>query len=400
MGAGSVPGALMATPGRQGSLDTVGRQRPKVGLSALAIGSALALVAGVASIGLTPASPAVRGRLTQRGGAGSFRACELIGSGGIKGEFAASSIRAGLRMAQLADPSMRISLVEATSEASYGPDIAKLIGEDCGIVVTAGQAMAGATQDAAQAHPGRLFAIVDDEDARSMRNVRALSYATNQGAFLAGFLAAAMSRTGKVGTFGGEEIPAVITYMDGWVAGVRYFDKAAHKRVAAVGWTPRKNRPAGSYAGSGYFLGSFSNTVDGQTEATTLMQQGVDVIFPVAGAAGLGAAAAVKLYGHGVAMEWSGSDGCVTLPRDCGLFLTSVTDGIAAAVRSTVLAAAHSRFVGGNYLGDLADNGVGLARYHHFAKAVPKWLQAKVEAIRSLVISGGISIDPDSYRSG
>jgi basic membrane protein A len=390
----------MVARGRQSSLDTVGRYRPKAGLSALAMGSALALVAGVASMGLTPASPAVLQHLTHRAGAGVFRACELTGTGGIRGEFAASSTWAGLGMARLADPAVRISLVEATSESSYGPDIAELIGEDCDIVVTVGEAMARATQDAAQAHPGQLFAIVDGEYARSMRNVRALSYATNQGAFLAGFLAAAMSTTGKVGTFGGEEILAVVKYMDGWVAGVRYFDEITHKRVAAVGWTPRKHRPAGSYGGSGYFLGSFSNTVDGRAEATTLMQQGVDVIFPVAGAAGLGAAAAVKPYGHGVTMEWSGSDGCVVVSRDCGLFLTSVTDGIADAVRSTVLAAAHGRFIGGNYVGDLANNGVGLARYHHFAKVIPMWLQVEVDGLRSLIISGGISVDPDSYPLG
>jgi len=44
------------------------------------------------------------------------------------------------------------------------------------------------------------------------------------------------------------------------------------------------------------------------------MGEGADVIFPVAGSVGLGAAAAVKAAGHGNLMEWVDTDGCVSAP--------------------------------------------------------------------------------------
>ena len=66
---------------------------------------------------------------------------------------------------------------------------------------------------------------------RSSANIKGLTYETNQDAFLGGYLAAAMSKSGKVGTFGGQNIPPVTIYMDGFVAGVRYYDKTNNANV-------------------------------------------------------------------------------------------------------------------------------------------------------------------------
>ena len=56
-------------------------------------------------------------------------------------------------------------------------------------------------------------------------------------------------------------------------------------------------------------------------------------------------------------MEWVDTDGCISAPQYCSLFLTSVTKGIAASVSSAVEQAAKGTFKGGNYTGDLANNG-------------------------------------------
>ena len=58
-----------------------------------------------------------------------------------------------------------------------------------------------------------------------------------------------MSKTGNVGTFGGQNIPPVTIYMDGWVAGVRYYDKLNNGHVTVLGWVPTANAPLGSLAG-------------------------------------------------------------------------------------------------------------------------------------------------------
>jgi basic membrane protein A len=206
-----------------------------------------------------------------------------------------------------------------------------------------------------------------------------------------------MSKTGIVGTFGGQNIPPVTIYMDGWVAGVRYYNKIKHGKVAVLGWTPQPNRPANSLAGQGLFTNDFTNDALGKTDTQTLIGEGADIIFPVAGSVGLGAAAAVKEAGKGYDMEWVDTDGCVSAPQYCSLFITSVTKGITASVSAAVEQAAKGTFKGGNYTGDLADNGVSLSPYHDFSARVPAGVKAELNKIRAGIIAGKISVNPNSY---
>ena len=55
-------------------------------------------------------------------------------------------------------------------------------------------------------------------------------YATDQAAFLAGYAAAAASNTGKVGVFGGVDIPQVTDFMDGFALGVEYYIRSGPGR--------------------------------------------------------------------------------------------------------------------------------------------------------------------------
>ena len=224
-----------------------------------------------------------------------------------------------------------------------------------------------------------------------------LSYETNQDAFQGGYLAAAMSKSGIVGTFGGQNIPPVTIYMDGWVAGVRYYNKLNNAHVKVLGWTPKAKRAAGSLAGNGVFTNDFTNQALGKTDTQTLIAQGADIIFPVAGAVGLGAAAAVKGAGAGHYMEWVDTDGCVSAPQYCSLFITSVTKGITASVSAAVEQAAKGTFKGGNYTGDLANNGVALSPYHDFSSQIPASVKTELNKIKAGIIAGKISVDPNSY---
>ncbi len=113
------------------------------------------------------------------------------------------------------------------------------------------------------------------------------------------------------------------------------------------------------------------------------MSQGADVIFPVAGSVGLGAAAAVKQAGGTNYMEWVDTDGCVSAPQYCSLFITSVTKGIATSVSDAVEAAAKGTFKGGTYIGDLANGGVALSPYHDFASKVPAKVTSELATIKA-----------------
>lgn len=370
------------------------RTKAVAALAAVTLGATSFAAAGVASASTRARARVESARVDH---AKKFLACEVTDTGGINDRSFNASAYAGLKAAAATDPAISYRFLSSTSTSDYQPNISDFISQKCGIIITVGFDMADATQAAAKAHPNQRFAIVDYTYSPALKNVLALHYDTNEDGFLGGYLAAAMSTTGKVGTFGGQDIPTVTIYMDGWVAGVRYYDKVNHKHVVALGWTPAKKRAPGSFAGNGLFTNDFTNQNLGKQDAETLMAQGADVIFPVAGSVGLGAAAAVKQAGAGHYMEWVDTDGCVSAPQYCSLFITSVTKGIVPSVETATLAAARGTFHGGNYIGDLANNGVSLSPFHDFASKVPASVKSALVSLRAGIISGKISTDPNAY---
>ncbi len=372
-----------------------GWRRAAATLSAVVVAASLSIVAGAA-----PSFAATQARAASVNKAKDpFLACEVTDTGGINDRSFNASAYQGLQVAAKAVPGLKYVYLSSSSTSDYTPNINTFLGEKCGIIVTVGFDMASATQTAAQKNPTDKFSIVDFTYTPAIKNVLGLHYDTNQDAFLGGYLAAAMSKTGKVGTFGGQDIPTVTIYMDGWVAGVRYYDKLNHAHVVALGWTPAKSRnfAAGGFQGTGLFTNDFTNQALGKTDAQTLIAEGADVIFPVAGAVGLGAAAAVKQAGSGATMEWVDTDGCISAPQYCSLFLTSVTKGIVSSVATAVEEAAKGTFTGGNYNGTLSNGGVALSPFHDFNSKVPAKVKAELATLKTGIIAGKISLDPNSY---
>jgi basic membrane protein A and related proteins len=385
----------------------------------------LAMTAGVALVAYGSSAGSTTIRATARPAATSasskqFLACEVTDTGGINDRSFNASAYAGLKAAVSVDKSVVPKFLSSTSTSDYTPNIKDFLSEHCGIIVTVGFDMAAATQAAAKANPHQDFAIVDcpggtaagcpgaSSTEKTLPNIDNLAYETNQDAFLGGYLAAAMAKSnsiapgGAVGEFGGMNIPTVTIYMDGWVAGVRYYDKVNHKSVKVYGWYPTsKGRTANNYTGTGVFTNNFTDDGLGKTDTATLIGEGASVIFSVAGGVGLGAVAAIETADAtkpgSVEMEWVDTDGCVSDPSGCKYFITSVEKGIVASVKTAVLAAAHGTFKGGFYVGTLANGGVSLAPYHDFASKVSSSLKAKIASITSGIESGKISVDPCSY---
>ena len=178
--------------------------------------------------------------------------------------------------------------------------------------------MGSATEAAAKANPKQKFAIVDCSyssgclTGANEPNIYQLVYNTVQDAFLGGYLAAGMTKTGKVATYGGMKFGTVTIYEDGFWDGVQYYNKQHHTHVQVLGWSyPSQN---------GTFAGSFTNISAGQTIGNTFIHDGADIIFPVAGGVGLGTAKAIQTAnasGKNIAMYWVDTDGCVSAATYC-----------------------------------------------------------------------------------
>jgi basic membrane protein A len=291
----------------------------------------------------------------------------------------------GMQEAKAAMPSkITIKVLQSTSPSDYAGHISTFLGQKCGIIVTVGFLMAQATQTAAKANPSAKFAIVDYPKF-PQTNIDSLVFNTVQDGFLGGYLAAGMTKTGKVATFGGEKLPTVTIYMDGFYDGVQYYNQQHHKSVKVLGWNEATQ--------AGSFTNSFTNLTAGQTITQQFITEGADIIFPVAGSVGLGAAKAVQSAdagGQNVNMEWVDTDGCVSAPQYCKFFVTSVEKGIQTAVKNAVVSAAQGTFKGGAYIGTLANGGAQLAPYHDFASKIPASLQAEINTVKAAIISGKI----------
>ncbi|HUB72231.1 MAG TPA: BMP family ABC transporter substrate-binding protein [Acidimicrobiales bacterium] len=390
--------------------------------SAASLGAAVTAALAIATWG-SPSSSAtpVRAPLAIKApDASSFLACEVTDTGGINDRSFNASAYAGLKAAVAVDHNIVPKFLSSSSTSDYTPNIDDFLSEHCGIIITVGYDMAQATETAAKANPKEDFAIVDcpggtaagcpgfSTSETTLPNIDNLAYETNQDAFLGGYLAAAVAKSnsiapgGAVGEFGGQNIPTVTIYMDGWVAGVRYYDQVNHKSVKVFGWYPTsKGRTAENYTGNGLFTNNFTDDGLGKTDTQTLIGEGASVIFSVAGGVGLGAVAAIQSADSttpgSVEMEWVDTDGCVSDPSGCKYFITSVEKGIAPSVETAVLAAARNTFKGGFYTGTLGNNGVALAPYHDFAGKIPASVTSRLATIKAGIESGKISVNPCSY---
>jgi len=324
---------------------------------------------------------------------GKFLGCMVTDTGGIDDRSFNASSWQGMQQAAAADSNIKVTYLQSTSQSDYIPNINTFLSQKCGIIVTVGFLMGSATETAAKAHPNQDFAIVDCSYASECltgtkeSNIDQLVFNTVQDGFLGGYLAAGMTKTGKVATFGGEDFGTVTIYMDGFWDGVQYYNSKHGTHVQVLGWNEQTQK--------GSFTGDFTNQTKGQTLTQTFISEGADIIFPVAGNVGLGAAKAVQDADNAagsqkVNMFWVDTDGCISAQQYCKYFVTSVTKGIQSAVKTAVLSAANSTFKGGTYVGTLANGGAVLSPFHDFASEVPASLQAELVQIGKGIADGSI----------
>jgi basic membrane protein A len=288
--------------------------------------------------------------------------------------------------------------LQSTQQSDYAKNIQQMLSEKQDLIVTVGFLLGVDTATAAKANPSQKFAIVDYTypdcypgavegkdcgSSKDLPNVRGLAFQTDQAAFLAGYLAAGMTKTGTVGTFGGIQLPTVTIFMDGFVAGVKYYNQKHSTTVKVLGWDTASQK--------GTFVGNFTSTDDGKNTATSLAQEGADIILPVAGAVGLGSAAycqtSSKCLIIGVDTDWF-----VSSNEYASVELSSVQKKIDVAVLKTISDVVNGKFTGGTVTYTLADGGVALAPYHNFDSQVPDALKAEITQAQADIISGKITV--------
>jgi basic membrane protein A len=324
-------------------------------------------------------------------GGPSLKACMVLDTGGVSDHSFNQSSWAGMTAAKQANPNINISYVPSKSGNDYTPNLTQETNKGCQAIVAVGGLMFDNVKAIAKANPKVHYAEVDAPSTGP--NVYGLQFNTAQGAFLGGYLAAAYSKTGKVATWGGLPIGPVTIYMDGFWEGVQYFNKQEHKNVQVLGWDEH-NQKGGVFVNEGN--NSFNDLNKGKQISQTFIQEGADVIFPVAGGSGLGAASAAQASNGAVSVMWVDTDGCVSVPQDCKYFLTSVTKGLTTSVKTYMDKAATGTFPTGSYIGTLANGGTGLAPFHDFDSKVSASIKSQLAKVAAGIKDGSIKITSPS----
>jgi basic membrane protein A len=346
-------------------------------------------VRGTAIVGvLTLAVAACGSKPTDSNSGGSankdFKACMVSDSGGFDDKSFNQTSYKGLQDAVKAKGLTEVK-AESKSDNDYPTNMTAMVNAKCNAIVAVGFKLEDATDKAANANPNIKFAIVDSSPAKPIANLKPLLFNTAQAAFQAGYLAAGMTKSGKVGTFGGVKIPPVTIYMDGFAEGVRYYNKQKSKNVQVLGWDDAKQ--------AGLFTGDFEDKAKGQNTGQNLITQGADIIFPVAGPSGLGGLQAAKATNGKVNAIWVDTDGCVSAAEYCSELITSVNKGMDVAVQDAVESVVDNKFDNTTFVGTLQNGGTGLAPFHEWDSKVPADLKSELDQLKADIISGKITIE-------
>ncbi|WP_026410566.1 BMP family lipoprotein [Actinomyces dentalis] len=353
---------------------------------AIALGLATVLSLGLAACGSAPTSSA-----SSSGGSGTtsdFKACMVSDEGGFDDQSFNQSGKEGLDRAG-ADFGIETVAVESKSAADYPTNVDSLIQQECNLIIGVGFNLADDMTKAAKQNPDVRFALIDAQFTEAgLPNAKPLIFNTAEAAYLAGYAAAGTTKTGKVATYGGQAIPTVQIFMEGFAKGVEKYNADNGASVQVLGWDPAN--PSG-----GSFVGDFSNTAKGQQLTEQFLSQGADIIMPVAGPVGQGTLAAVKAAGgDSNAIVWVDADGYLTTGKDGGApyMLTSVIKEIGTAVYDTVDEAQRGAFSATPYVGTLGNQGVALAPYHDWDSKVSPELKTKIDELKKQIVDGTLDV--------
>jgi basic membrane protein A len=326
--------------------------------------------------------------LTACGGAApaaKAKVCQVTDTGGIDDKSFNATAWKGVTDA-VAQLGIEGKYLESQQQTDYEKNINAFLDEGCDLIVTVGFLLGDATKAAAEANPDQKFSIVDFAYDPTLPNVLGQVFNTNEAAFLAGYVAAGVTKTGKIGTFGGIAIPTVTVFMDGYFLGAQYYNQKHGTSVQVLGWDP-------ATPDAGLFTGNFESTDDGRAMGESLMDEGADIIMPVAGPVGLGTAAAVQERGGGYIIGVD-TDWTQTAPDYAGITLTSVLKNMDITTLNAIQSVLDGTFAGGVTVGTLSNGGVGLADFHSLDSMVSADLKAELETVRAGILDGSIKATP------
>jgi basic membrane protein A len=324
----------------------------------------------------------------------AFRVGYVTDTGGIDDKSFNTNQWEGIQRA-VKDLGVEAQYIQSDEATQYEPNLTEFASQGYDLIFASGFFLGGDLAKVAAQYPDLKFTIVDYTypdpfgvpegvvgNSECIPNVMGQVFKTDQAAFLAGYLAAGMTKTGKIGYFGGSKIPTVTIFGAGFQTGMERYNSVHGTSVELIGWD--------NATGEGVFTGDFVDLTKGKEATESLFDEGADIFIPVGGLIGSpGFDVARERGGYGI---WVDVDGYNLLPEARDVLLTSVMKRMDNSCYAVIKDTMAGNFKGcGVYIGDLANGGVGLAAYHDLDSIVPADLKAEVEDLQKKIISGEIA---------
>ncbi|WP_323015041.1 BMP family lipoprotein [Devosia sp.] len=289
------------------------------------------------------------------------------------------SAAAGLARAEAELP-VDVTVIEAgIDRGRWQPALADATDQGFDVVIAGTWEMTGFMAELAPDYPDTKFIIFDDApdfSAGNLGNILAINYRVSTAAYLAGYAAAKISQTGKIGEILGVEGATILEFAVGFEQGARAANPDVELTRAVAG--------------------TFTDPAKGKELALAQFAQGVDIVFPIAGGTGIGALQAARDEGK-LAVGVDSDQALIfeaTDPAQADVIFTSVEkkvgDSLYTALVQTLDGTAP---YGTNLLLGLADGAVGIAKNSYYEKLVPAEVRAEVDAQEAKIISGEIAVE-------
>jgi basic membrane protein A len=296
-----------------------------------------------------------------------------------------------------------VNYVVPKDSTEYASDIQQFVDQQYNVIVTVGFNLGNDTIKAAKANPDIWFIAVDvapcvDETgapdstftckgdaATLLPHLIGIQFQEDQAGYLAGIVAASVSKTGKIGQLGGiNNNPAVVRYMQGYELG-------------AASYNPNI-QVISDFFSTGDITKAYGDPTWGKTFSSQFItQKGVDVLFQVAGATGNGAldaACAAGIIGIGVDVDqyqsYTNADACL---------ITSAEKHLSSAVSQTIQAINAGTAKGGISKFDATNDGIGYSPLNEnaaLASKIPSDVQGKLDAALAAMKAGTLTTCPSN----
>ena len=288
------------------------------------------------------------------------------------------SAAAGMKKAEAELP-IKATIIEAgIDRGRWQPAIADAADGDFDVIIAGTWDMTPFVQDLSKQYPNKKFILFDDSPDYSTGkypNVLGVTYRTSTAAYLAGYAAAKISKTGKLGEILAVEASTILEFVVGFEQGA----KAANPNIEV----------------KRAIAGGFADPAKGKELALAQFAQGVDVVFQIAGATGIGALQAARDQGKlaiGVDSDQAEIFATTDAPQ-ANAIVTSVQKKVGqslfTALQQTLNGTAP---YGKSVVLGLADDAVGIAKNKFYEKLVPAEVRTEVDKQEAQIIAGQIKV--------